>query len=213
MALLSLLVAAYALTYILGPGGIMLPPELRASFDQRRPALTAHVLASATALLLGPLQFSTRLRTRRPALHRLVGRRYLVAAIPIGGLAGLYLSAFALGAPITTLGFGGLALAWLFTGLQGFQTARARDFDAHRRWMIRNFALTFAAVTLRLHLALTYLLGLPFLPNYQLISWLCWLPNLAVAELLARGPRPVVSSNRLESMTPRAAWGKHDTSA
>jgi hypothetical protein len=45
-----------------------------------------------------------------------------------------------------------LALAWLYTGAKAFSAARQRDFVAHRRWMIRNFSLTFAAVTLRLYL-------------------------------------------------------------
>ncbi len=50
--------------------------------------------------------------------------------------------------------------------------------------MIRNFALTFAAVTPRLWLPACVASGLPFEIAYPAIAWVCWLPNLVVAELL-----------------------------
>jgi hypothetical protein len=48
--------------------------------------------------------------------------------------------------------------------------------------MIRNFSLTFAAVTLRIYVPLSIALGIPFEQAYPAIAWLCWVPNLAVAE-------------------------------
>jgi len=60
------------------------------------------------------------------------------------------------------------------------------DVVAHRRWMLRTFALTYAAVTLRLWLlALVPLLG-DFPSAYMLVPFLCWVPNLLVAEWLLR---------------------------
>ena len=53
--------------------------------------------------------------------------------------------------------------------------------------MIRSFALTFAAVTLRLYLPLVPLLGISFVDGYRAISFLAWVPNLIVAELYLRG--------------------------
>ncbi len=60
--------------------------------------------------------------------------------------------------------------------------------------MIRSYALTFAAVTLRIYLPLSQIAGMPFDPAYQTISWLCWVPNLIVAEwiiLRQRAPAAV----------------------
>jgi hypothetical protein len=48
--------------------------------------------------------------------------------------------------------------------------------------MIRSFALTFAAVTLRLYLIPPAIAGVDFVTAYQWIAWLCWVPNLAIAE-------------------------------
>lgn len=52
--------------------------------------------------------------------------------------------------------------------------------------MIRSWALTLAAVTLRVYLPLVMALDLPFLPWYRAISFLAWVPNLIVAELWLR---------------------------
>lgn len=184
---LGLVVAAYAvLMYGPGPGAARLPPEMRAVFEEHPIGIKTHIFASALALLLGPLQFSARLRSKLPQLHRWSGRVYLSVAVTVGGAAGLYMSQYASGGPLARLGFAGLACAWLFTGAMAFVAARSRDFAAHRRWMIRNFALTFAAVTLRLYLPPVFLLGLPFAASYAWIAWLCWVPNLLVAEWLAR---------------------------
>lgn len=180
-------VAAYAIgMYGVGPGAERLHPDMTAVFQRHPIAIGTHIFASALALLLGPFQFSQGLRARRPVLHRWLGRIYLGVAVAIGGTAGLYMSYYAFGGLMGKLGFAGLALAWLYTGARAYAAARARDFAAHRRWMIRNFALTFAAVTLRLYLPPVFIFQLPFEPAYALIAWACWVPNLLVAEWLAR---------------------------
>jgi hypothetical protein len=69
---------------------------------------------------------------------------------------------------------------------QGWLTARARRFDEHRRWMIRSFALTFAAVTLRIYMPLSGLMHLDMDQAYRAIAWLAWVPNLILAELYLR---------------------------
>lgn len=50
--------------------------------------------------------------------------------------------------------------------------------------MIRNYSLTFAAVALRIWLALfTVLFGFEhFNLSYSIIAWLCWVLNLIVVE-------------------------------
>lgn len=185
--ILSFGVAAYALAmYGFGPGAARLHPEMRAAFESHPIGINTHIFASLLALVLGPFQFSTTLRSRRPWLHRWLGRVYLGVAVAVGGTAGLYMSYYAFGGVVAKLGFAALAVSWLCTGLRAFAAARRRDFASHRRWMIRNFALTFAAVTLRLYLPPVFILGLPFATAYAAISWLCWVPNLLVAEWLAK---------------------------
>lgn len=185
LVILSLGVAAYAvIVYGFLPLGVALHPDMRATYEAHRAGIYLHVFAATAALLLGPLQFSTGLRARHPVLHRWCGRFYLGMGVLVGGLAGLYMALHAFGGVGARLGFACLALVWLYTGLRAFLAIRARDIAAHRRWMVRNFALAFAAVTLRLWLPAAMLSGAPFELAYAVIAWLCWLPNLLVAELV-----------------------------
>lgn len=187
LVLLSLGVTGYALvTYSLLPLGAVLHPDMRVSFEAQRGAVYTHIFASAVALVLGPLQFSSRLRARHLWLHRFTGRLYLSIGVALGGAAGLTMAFHAFGGAVSRVGFAGLAVAWLYTGLRAYLAIRAGDVIAHRRWMTRNFSLTFAAVTLRLWLPAAMLAGLPFETAYPAIAWLCWIPNLLVAEWLVR---------------------------
>jgi len=184
MAVLSLGVALYAYQY-LRPNAVIVPGV--AGNPLARPWLFVHAGLAATAMLLGPTQFLPRLRRTHPRVHRWMGRTYVFACLT-GGLAGLALATRTTAGPIATAGFGLLAVAWLGATGNAFRLALARRFDAHRRWMIRSFALTFAAVTLRLYLPIAAIAHLPFLESYRAISFLAWVPNLIVAELyLARG--------------------------
>jgi hypothetical protein len=66
--------------------------------------------------------------------------------------------------------------------LRAFLAIRGRAIDEHKKWMVRNFSLTFAAVTLRLYIPAAVIAGVDFGVAYAIIAWLCWLPNLLVAE-------------------------------
>lgn len=182
--LLSIAVVVYAVgVYGFLPLGALVHPEMRVAFEGERAAIYAHIFGAAVALALGPLQFSVKLRKRRPRVHRWIGRLYLGIGVAVGGLAGLYVASNAFGGTPARAGFAALALAWLFTGACAYRAIRARNIAAHRRWMIRNFALTFAAVTLRLWLPASMALRIDATLAYQVIAWLCWVPNLVVAEL------------------------------
>jgi uncharacterized membrane protein len=183
LTFLSLGVAGYAVfVYCFLPLGRTLHPDMRATFETFRVGIYTHVFASVIALVLGPFQFSARLRSKRPALHRWMGRLYLGIGVLVGGLAGLFMAFHAFGGVVSRLGFGALAAAWLYTGLRAYLAIRAKDITSHRRWMVRNFSLTFAAVTLRLWLPASFVSSIPFEHAYPFIAWLCWVPNLALAE-------------------------------
>jgi hypothetical protein len=118
-------------------------------------------------------------------LHRYAGRIYVLACT-IGGATGLLLALGATTGPVATAGFGTLALFWLYATLTAWRLAVRRRFAEHRAWMIRSWAMTFAAVTLRLYLPLIPLFDMAFYDGYRAIAFLCWVPNLLVAELYLR---------------------------
>lgn len=183
-ALLCFGVAAYAIAaYAWWPLGTVLHPDIRASFAEHSTAVVyLHVFGAAVALMLGPLQFWGAWRARRPGLHRWMGRSYLALGVGIGGLSGLALALQAFGGAWSRTGFSMLALLWVVTGAMALQRILHGDVPGHRRWMTRNFALTFAAVMLRLYLPATIMGGLSLEVAYPVVAWLCWVPNLLVAE-------------------------------
>ncbi len=110
------------------------------------------------AMLTGWTQFSSRIRNKYIKVHRTLGKTYVTCAI-MSGLAALYLSVYSTAGLITHLGFGILAILWIYcTTHTYFSIVIKGDTDMHQRWMIRSYALCFAAVTLRI--------WLPYLPVF-----------------------------------------------
>jgi uncharacterized membrane protein len=158
------------------------PAELVAS-TLYKSAFNLHIALGGLSLLTGWSQFSRKFRAKNISTHRTLGKTYLISVM-ISGICGLYIAFFATGGWISALGFGGLAMAWLFTSSSAYRAIRSKDIDSHERWMIRSYALTFAAVTLRIWLPLSMIAGLEFVFAYRIISFLCWVPNLLIAEIL-----------------------------
>lgn len=147
--------------------------------------LYLHIVAAGLALLLSPVQLSGRIRRRVPGLHRAVGR-VAITCVLAGGLAGLVLSPMNVADEIGFAGFGALALLWTGFASAGLLTIRRGDAAAHRRWMLRAFAMTYAAVTLRLWLVVLVPVAGDFRTAYDFVPFLCWVPNLIVVELVIR---------------------------
>jgi len=181
MAVFALIIAASAIA-------VLVVPTMRAPFLQQRfltmpLAATLHLAGAAVALAVGPLQHNAHLRGRFLNMHRWAGRAYVIAVL-FGGSAALMLATVSQGGVPAHVGFGLLAVLWLLATGQAYRYIRAGEQAAHRRWMTRSYALTFAAVTLRIYIPLSQVVGLPFEPAYQTIAWLCWVPNLILAEWL-----------------------------
>src|SRR5262245_16850260 len=188
MAVLASLVATYAVTILAVPA--LAPPFLTERRAAMPLAVYAHITGSLWALAIGPWQLTRRMR-ERVAAHRWFGRSYAVAIL-VGGLGALALAPFAETGTVASVGFGTLAILWISFTIAAVVRIRQGDRVAHRRWMIRSFALTLAAVTLRLYLPASLAAGLPFETAYPAIAWLCWIPNLIVAEMMVlRSPRGV----------------------
>ena len=181
--------------------------QQKAVYTAHMTMLITHILASMLAILIGPFQYLPGIRKGRwLKVHRWLGRTYLLSVL-FGGLSGLYMAQFAHGGIITELGFGALAVLWLYSGYRAYRHIRNKELEAHRQWMIRNYALTFAGVMLRVWAPLSVGMGADFTTTYIIIGWACWVPNLIVAEWIIRRTRPaphraVVLARR---ETPRTA--------
>jgi len=181
-------VGVWSLRYVL-PG--MPAAASLDNLSSDRTAFLVHAVSASVALLLGPLQFIGALR-RRPGLHRAVGWGTVTAVMVAWG-SSIPMAMHAQAGTIASAGFLVLGLSWGATTTLGVLRARQRRFSGHRRWMVRSFALTAAAVSLRLELGFISVVGIPFEQGYPVIAWACWIPNLVVAEwLLRRGDPPAI---------------------
>lgn len=181
LAFLSVGVAIFSFRVVPGIGPIS--PDILGNLFAR-PWLAIHVAGAATALLVGGFQFLPALRRVRGA-HRWMGRIYTASCI-VGAVAGLRLAFGTTAGTFAGVGFGLLGVCWFYATIQAWRFARARQFDQHRAWMIRSFAMTFAAVTLRLYLPIAPMLGYDFMVGYRLAAWVSWVPNLILVELWMR---------------------------
>jgi len=159
-------------------------PNMIHQLGQWRFWFVLHVSTGPLALMLTPFQLSKKFRNRNLKRHRILGRVY-AGLILVSGIAGLVIAFNAKGGLPTRVGFGLLAVFWLTVTANAILHARAGRIVRHREWMIRSAALTFAGVTLRLWLMTGTAAGLPFeTVVYPMSAWLCWTPNLVVAELV-----------------------------
>ena len=109
-----------------------------------RVLLIPHTLAGIFALLIGPINFSSRIRNHFLKFHRVLGRIYVISVF-IGAANGVALASGRPGFPGTC----GQAAAWIVCTTAAFITARNRQIIQHRQWMARSYAVTFTFVSSR----------------------------------------------------------------
>lgn len=190
-AVFALAISAYSLRYTF-LGERAYGPDFAPSFRARPLTVMAHTLFGPIALTLGLVNLLPAMRQRRRwPVHRWLGRIYLISSIVLG-LAGLSLSFHAAGGVGPRTAFGLLALAVLGTSLMGYRSIRVRDVRHHREWMLRSYALIFAAVTLRIWMPILIIANHgQFVPAYRWTAWLCWVPNVLFVEwMIRRGWQP-----------------------
>ncbi|NVJ69746.1 MAG: DUF2306 domain-containing protein [Alphaproteobacteria bacterium] len=185
MTIASIAVAVYGWALLLVDGVLETTGMAHHLTEQPLP-LYLHFIFGPLALAVGGFQFFPALRKAVPALHRWIGRTYVLACL-LSAIGGFFLALNTAAGSVAMTGFLVLAVAWIVTTSFAYADARAGHFENHRRWMIRSFSLTFAAVTLRLYLPLSLgPLQLDFATAYPVIAFVSWVPNLMVAEWLLR---------------------------
>ncbi|HRI02866.1 MAG TPA: DUF2306 domain-containing protein [Pyrinomonadaceae bacterium] len=153
--------------------------------DHWRIAFFVHVYMSLWVLLAGFTQFSGRIRDHYPKVHRFLGFIYIADVVLITGPAGLLMGFYANGGLPSKVSFVTLAILWIAFTVLALVKARNGDYIAHRNFMIRSYALTLSALTLRAwKWSITNSFELPPMDVYRAVAWLGWVPNLIVGELL-----------------------------
>jgi uncharacterized membrane protein len=155
------------------------------SIDHWRTAFFIHVYASMWVLFAGFTQFSKRLQKNQPKIHRTLGYIYVVDVLLITGPAGLVMGFYANGGLWSRIAFVLLAVLWIYFTAMALVKAKQKNFKAHRNYMIRSYALTLSAITLRAwKYGITNTVTLPPMDVYRVVAWVGWVGNLIIAEYL-----------------------------
>ena len=202
LVILAFAVGLVSLRY-LAADPAMVPPAMQTSFAANGWIFIAHATSSALALMVGALQLLASLRRRWPGRHRWTGRSYVLFC-GAGALSALWIAPDLESGRVATLGFSALALAWIATTVLGWRYAVRRRFDVHRRWMIRSYAMTAAAISLRLQLFAFEALGLDYNEVSAFLSYSCWFPNLIAVEAAFRLARVRRNPQVLSSLSSRS---------
>jgi|SRR5579872_1016866 len=147
--------------------------------------LLPHGIAGACALLLGPLQFSDRLRQRFTKFHRVAGRIYVASAMILAPL-GAYIQYFQerMGAPrsFSVAGVVDAALLMLTTGI-AFAFILNGKVQQHRQWMTRSFAVALVFLEVRVVQGVTGWENLGIAAT-ETIVWSCLAFSLLSADIV-----------------------------
>jgi hypothetical protein len=150
-----------------------------------RYAFYLHVMFSIFSMLAGFTQFSKYIMNNYKKAHRLFGYIYVIDILCLAGPSGLIMSFYANGTIISKTSFVILSLLWIYTTIMALNAAMKKDFPSHEKWMVRSFALTLSAISLRLMaLIMPKFIHLEAHDAYALIAWLSWTVNLLIAELI-----------------------------
>ena len=199
MSILAVGVAIHAMRYDAVPMNIYIGVDdaIRSVIARVPVQALMHMLVGPIALLTGPWQFFADVRAKHPKVHRWNGRVYVTACL-ISGCGALFTAPYASGGIVASIGFTMLALSWLGTTFLGWRLAVARNFALHRILMRFSYALTFAAVTLRLQIPLGFIF-FGFTSYREMSVWLaytCWIPNVIAVALYTLSTSPRRGSER-----------------
>ncbi len=146
-----------------------------------------HITTSLFVLAAGLTQFNNQWLKNRVNLHRNIGKLYVFFVLFLSCPSGFIMALYANGGVPAKVSFVFTSLLWWIFTFFAYTSIRKKDVVQHRQMMIRSYALTLSAISLRIY---TYIF--PMISDlygkdlYILVAWLSWVPNLIVAEMLIK---------------------------
>lgn len=152
-------------------------------------SLFVHVLAGVAFGITGPVQFVRALRNRFGALHRVLGRIFVLSGAIIG-FSGLSILAQVTSqrTPIVDIARGLFGLALLIALAMAMVAIRNRDFLRHRAWVIRSYAIGMGLGTVALVFIPLYIVtGQPPIGlTSDILFVVTWVMTIVIAEVVIR---------------------------
>jgi Predicted membrane protein (DUF2306) len=156
----------------------------------------AHFAAGTILLFLGPIQLIKPVREGMPRLHRWIGRLYGLSAMVtgFGGLVFIAAKGTVGGTPMT-LGFSLYGALLVISAVETVRYALAKQYDRHRAWAIRLFALVIGSWLYRMDYGFWKVFhGVGHNHSFDgpfdiVMAFFFYVPNLIVAEVFIQARR------------------------
>jgi hypothetical protein len=161
-----------------------------------------HFAAGGIILVLGSIQLIEKVRIRFPAVHRWIGRIYIVASLlaAVGGTAFIVLKG-TIGGTAMDIGFGLYGVLMFLAAIQTYRYAVTKQLELHRAWALRLYALAIGSWLYRMDYGFWLLLtdGLGHKPHFtgpfdRVMFFFFYIPNLIVAEAFIRARKYTASA-------------------
>ena len=150
-------------------------------------AFYTHVFSAIIALFAGFTQFSSFILKEYRTLHRFIGKIYAADILFINFPAGMIMAVYANGGLPSKTAFIILDILWFAFTWKAVAAAKRKDIKTHKQFMIRSYALTFSAITLRTwKIILSHSFHFDPVTLYMIDAWMGFVPNLLFAEWLIR---------------------------
>lgn len=147
-------------------------------------AFFGHVYTSIFVLIFGITQFSKYIRNKLTKLHRAFGQLYVFLILFIAAPTGFIMALHANGGAFSRVSFSIQALLWFWFTYKAFRFVKNKEWINHQKFMLRSYALTLSAVSLRLFKwIIVSTIELSPMDTYKIVSWLGWLFNLVIIEI------------------------------
>ena len=148
-------------------------------------AFYVHITSSVLAIAGGIFQFFPKILRGYPRVHIFIGKIYIASILLLAAPSGLILAAFANGGLPAKVGFTLQCLVWWATTYAAWQAIMQQHWEKHAALMIRSYGVTLAAMSLRTEsYALVYFCSTKPIETYLTVTWLSWVGNFFIAELL-----------------------------
>lgn len=148
-------------------------------------AFYIHVFSAIIALISGIPQFSKTILRDHKVIHRLLGKVYAWDILIVNFPPAMVLAVTAIGPWVSKLGFVILDFLWVFFTYRAVTMIKQGNISAHKHYMMRSYALTFSAITLRMW-STVFISILQWNPLivYSVNAWMGFIPNLLFVEIL-----------------------------
>jgi uncharacterized membrane protein len=176
-------------------------------------AFYTHVFSVVFALLAGFTQFNSDILRDHKKVHRLMGRIYAYDILLVNFPAAMIMAIYANGLLPTKTAFVILDCLWFWFTYKAVVEIKAGNIKAHKENMIRSYALTLSAVTLRLwKIIISSFVDIDPVPLYMIDAWMGFVPNLLFVEWLIRKKKRVhVLSAKIKTGGDNGSYNKQSS--